>query len=81
MPEEMTGLERQMRAVLTIPDKFNRVVDFHPWTNQHNYLVRVEVDKPPMRRVHLKSRQVGESAIILARNALHAMSTPNFTVW
>lgn len=79
MPK-MLGLEREMRATLTIPDKFNRVVDFRPWPNQLDYLHRTEVERPPLRRVHLKARQVGESAIILARNALQAMRTPNFTV-
>lgn len=75
-----TSLEREIRASLTIPDKFSRVVDFRPWPNQLNYIRRVEADNPPLRRVHLKARQVGESAIIIARNLMQAARTPNFTV-
>lgn len=77
---DMTGLERRLRTILTIPDKFNRVVPFHPWPNQCDYLARVEAANPPRRRVHLKARQVGESAIILGRNMLDVLDTPNLTV-
>lgn len=77
---EVSELERLIESQLTIPDKQNRVIAFRLWKAQRHFIRSVESPDPPRRRVHLKSRQTGRSSIIVARNALHAMSRPNFTV-
>ena len=72
--------ERRIEALLTIPDKHNRVVPFMLWPNQRDYMTRALKSNASKRRVHLKPRQVGESAIIVAKNAMQAMTVPNTTV-
>jgi hypothetical protein len=76
----VNDLKHRIETLFTIPDKKNRVVKFKLWKNQADFLERAEAPGAPRRRVHLKSRQVGESSIIQGRNYLDAMSTPNFTV-
>lgn len=71
---------RRIEELLTIPDKYTRIVPFKLWTNQRNFITRATAPSHSKRRVHLKPRQVGESAIIVANNAMDAMTTPNFTV-
>jgi len=76
----VTELERVIESQLTVPDKQNRVVPFRLWKAQRHFIESMGVPNPRRRRVHLKSRQTGRSSVILARNMIDAMSTPNFTV-
>jgi len=71
---------RRVEELLTVPDKYTRIVPFKMWKNQRDFMTRANAPAHPKRRVHLKPRQVGESAIIVANNAMAAMTTPNFTV-
>lgn len=84
MPNLLTELLsdriRRIETLLTIPDKRNQVVPFRLWRNQRDFITRLSRPDAPKRRVHLKPRQVGESAIIVADEALEVMTTPNYTV-
>jgi len=71
---------RRIEELLTVPDKYTRIVPFRMWKNQRDFVTRATAPDHRKRRVHLKPRQIGESAIIVANNAMDAMTTPNFTV-
>ncbi len=71
---------RRIEALFTIPDKHNQIVPFIMWKNQRDFLSRALRSNASRRRAHLKARQVGESSIIVAKNAMQAMTTPNTTV-
>jgi len=80
MDEVLFDPIKRVEGLLTIPDKHYRVVDFKLWPNQRDFVTRASAEGHSRRRVHLKPRQIGESAIIVAHNAMDAMTTPNFTV-